>query len=368
MAKRRPVADRLKRLKFVPDSSDATLNMAEFMLRGLEDSEDLTCTVNRHCRTRIFDFPGARAKKPIPSQSIYKSVSVRADVVFNLENYFKQSKGTHYSISPPLRHEVNAMCRSQDARRDAIDPYVVVEEVTEIVPVVLDRECAFSNEVSYRNGERTPLLKGGRDNEKFILAFRTSDGKWPDIPNNEQTVNMVLAAIRVSQDAHDEIRKHVDQSCLVTDDGQYVSPQTGPSLSARASMVSELDADAFSKKAVELKGAISRMEVDLHSEHIELLVNTLYWDKYRDDDFRRLHYLGLWQSLAESNRKLGYVGPLSKRKLRDNDTVVAGERSLADLTQYRDDIAHWWTGTMDGNYLADIYRTINELIRRKYFL
>ena len=37
------------------------------------------------------------------------------------------------------------------------------------------------------------------------------------------------------------------------------------------------------------------------------------------------------------------------------------------VTKYRDDIAHCRTGSIDGNYLAGMYRTINELIRRKYF-
>ena len=40
---------------------------------------------------------------------------------------------------------------------------------------------------------------------------------------------------------------------------------------------------------------------------------------------------------------------------------------LAAQTGYRDDIAHFWTGNIDGNYLANMYRTINELLRRRYF-
>ena len=115
--------------------------------------------------------------------------------------------------------------------------------------------------------------------------------------------------------------------------------------------------------------AIPRLESEMGaSEHIELLVNALYWDDYRDDDFRRLHYLNLWQSLDESKRKLGHKPATPECKLLiHDDTVVAGTRSLADLTQYRHDIAHWWTGHIDANYLGDIYRTLNELIRRRYF-
>ena len=40
---------------------------------------------------------------------------------------------------------------------------------------------------------------------------------------------------------------------------------------------------------------------------------------------------------------------------------------MRELTQYRDDIAHWRTDTIDENFLADLQRTINGLIHRKYF-
>ena len=367
MTTRRAVAERLKRLKSDAVKSQTTLNMAEIMLRGLADSEEISCTVDQGCRTRIFDFPGARAVEPVRWLSVYESRSVRAHVVCDLESYFEESESTHYAISPALRCEVNAKSREVGAQRDGAYPCLVIEEDTKIAPVVLDRGCVLTNEVCYRNGKRTPLLKGGRDNEKFILAMRSSDGKWPDISTNEQTVMMVLAAVRASQNAHDEIRKHVDQNCLITDDGRYVCPLEGGSASMRATVASNLNAQAFSDKAGKIKAAIAWIERDLQLEHIELLVNALYWDDYKDDDFRRLHYLSLWQSLAECRRKLGYVAAHASGKLKDDTTVVAGSRSLAELTAFRDDIAHWWKGSMDGNYLADIYSTINELIRRKYF-
>ena len=117
-----------------------------------------------------------------------------------------------------------------------------------------------------------------------------------------------------------------------------------------------------------LGAAVSRMEADLTSEHIELLVNALYWDDYKDDDFRRLHYLSLWQSLSESRRKLGYTPPQPKDQASRRTPRSLEARSVSQaLTSYRNDIAHCWTGNIDGNYLANMYRTINELLRRKYF-
>ncbi len=106
------------------------------------------------------------------------------------------------------------------------------------------------------------------------------------------------------------------------------------------------------------------MEQDIGAPHMALLVNSMYSDEYKDDAYRRLQYLGLWQSLVDAGRKyLGYQG----KSVRYDNVVVAGNKSLLELTEYRDDIAHWWTDTIDENFVADLQRTINELIRHKYF-
>ena len=105
------------------------------------------------------------------------------------------------------------------------------------------------------------------------------------------------------------------------------------------------------------------MEQDIGTPHMALLINSMYSDENKDDSYQRLQYLRLWQSLVEAGpRWLSYQG-----SIRDDNVVVAGKKTLQELTTYRHDIAHWWTDTIDENYLADLQRTINELIRRKYF-
>ena len=370
MSVRRPVIDRLRSLSSPPAKPHGTLEMADSFLRGaakLANGEKIACTVDRHCRTRVFDFPRSQPTEIVPHYTIYRSDSVHASLVCDLRAYFAQSDGAHYGLSPPLRHEVAELIKKKDSQGEAINSYIVVEESHSFPSMVLDRGCALVDEIGEEDGEPLPLLTGGRADARFIIAFETGDGPWPDIPRDEQTVNMILAATRASQDAHDEIRKHIDQSCLVTDDDRYVCPMSAGFASARLSVLHPLDADAFREMAVRLSAAISRMEADLTSEHIELLVNALYWDDYKDDDFRRLHYLSLWQSLSESRKKLGYTPPSPETGLAKDPTVVGGTFSLEVLTSYRNDIAHFWTGNIDGNYLANMYRTINELLRRRYF-
>ena len=83
-----------------------------------------------------------------------------------------------------------------------------------------------------------------------------------------------------------------------------------------------------------------------------------------DDVYQRLHYLKLWQSLSEAGRKhMDYQG-----NIREDNVVVAGDKTLKELKDYRDSIAHWWVNSIDENFLADLQRTINELMRRKFIM
>ena len=45
-----------------PGPISHTLAMAKLVHESLENSQEISCTVDRHCRTRIFDFPGALVK------------------------------------------------------------------------------------------------------------------------------------------------------------------------------------------------------------------------------------------------------------------------------------------------------------------
>ena len=221
---------------------------------------------------------------------------------------------------------------------------------------------SISDEVIEQDGEKLPVLAGGREGQKFITAHATVDGAWPELPNNQQMVNMILAGVRVAQQTPDPIRKYVDQSCLVTDDGRFVEMMR-PTVSGRLETVTVMDAKAYRDRASEIKKAIAAMELDVAKPHMALLINSTYSDEYKDDAYQRLQYLRLWQSLTEAGATcLNYHG-----NVRDDNIVVAGKKTLRELTEYRNDIAHWWTDTIDENFLADLRRTTNELIHRKYF-
>ena len=367
MARRnRKVAERHRSLQPVAPKANFTLAGARMMYTGM-DGKEFHCTISGHCRTQIYEFPrfDFRPNGEETHQSIYHSPSVQAGVTSNLVGYFANAtRGGHYDISPCLQHEVgetDKRIRSQQKGR--VPVYLVIEENNELIPVeMIKGECSISDEIRVRDGEKAPVLVGGRENEEFLTAWATVAGAWPTIPNNQQLVNLILAGVRVAQQTPDPIRKYVDQSCLVTDDGRFVVMMR-PTMSARLETATVMDSKTLRSRGVEIRKAVAAMEPEIATPHMALLINSMYSDEHKDDSYQRLDYLRLWQSLDEAGKKcLSYEG-----NVRKDDEVVAGKKTLRELTEYRNAIAHWWTDTLDENFLADLRRTINELIRRRYF-
>ena len=308
--------------------------------------KEFHCTISGYCRTQLFEFPGIdfRPNGDEPHHTIYSSPSIHACVASNLVDYFESStRSKHYSISPSLRYKVaetNEKIESQQKGR--VPVFLVIEEFDHLSPVEMVKgECTISDEVAVRDGEKVPILIGGREGEQFITAWHTINGEWPELPNNQQLVNMILAGVRVGQQAPDPIRKYLDYSGLVTDEGRFVE-MLRPRMSMRGSKSRPMDSTAYRDRASEIRKAIAAMEHDIGAPHMALLVNSMYRDDYKDDAYQRLHYLQLWQSLSEAgHRYLGYQG----KSIRYDNVVVAGNKTLLELTEYRDKIAPWcpWT-------------------------
>ena len=365
--KNRTVADRQNSLQ--PDSPEANFTLAGVRrMYEATGSKEIKCTINRYCRTQIFEFPRIdfHPDGDEPHHEIYVSSSVQACVTSNLVDYFVNSTcSQHYAISPSLRYRVAETDKKIRSQQDGPVPvFLVIEEVNQLTPVKMVKgECSILDEVVVLDGKEEPMLVGGREGEKYIAAHATADGAWPELPNNQQSVNMILAGVRVGQETTDPIRKYLDMNGLVTDDGRFVIMRQ-PKASARVITSTPMDSTAYRVRAAEIRQAITALEQDIGVPHVALLINSIYRDEYGDDAFQRLQYLQLWQSLVEAGpRWLSYQG----KNIRNDNVVVAGKKTLQELTEYRDDIAHWWTDTIDENFLANLQRTINELIRRKYF-
>ena len=360
--KRRAIEDRKKSLEPVP--TEAHFSLASIPGMGAE----FHCKINGYCRTQIFEFPGIdfHPEDEEPPHTIYSSNEVQANVVSSsLANYFENSSfSRHYAISPSLRYKVaetNEKIKSQQKSSDPL--FLVIEESNTVTPVEMNKgECRISDEVFIQDGEVKPALIGGREGKKFITAWHTIDGAWPELPNNQPLVNMVLAGVRFVQSVSDPIRKYLDLNGLVTDKGQFVVIQRIEMGSPRLRTDTPMDSTAYRERVSEISKGIGALEQVINAPHVALLINSMYRDDYMDDAHQRLYYLQLWQSLSETGRKyLNYQGNIKKDKV-----VVAGNKTLEELRDYRDDIAHWWTDSIDENFLADLQRTINELMRSRF--
>ena len=329
--------------------------------------KEFHCTISEYCRTQIFEFPGIdfHPEGDEPHHTIYSSDSVQACVASNLAGYFVNAAfSKHFGIDPSLRHAVGETDEKVKSQQNGRVPvFLVIEEVNKLTPVeMIKGECSIEDEVVLRDGEKIPMLVGGREGEQFITAWHALDGAWPELLNNEHLVNMILAGVRVGQQTPDPIRKYVDEICLVTSDGRFVVMMR-PTASARVSIAKPMDTTAYSERVSGIRSAIAAMAQDISAPHMALLYKAMYRNEYEDDAYQRLQYLRLWESLVEAGpRRLSYQGDI-----REDNVVVAGRKTLKELKDYRDDIAHWSTDTMDENFLADLQRTINELMRRKYF-
>ena len=330
--------------------------------------KEFHCTITAYRRTRIFEFPRVDFGPTDDSihHEIYSSPSIRAHVSTNLFDYFESSTvSNHYAISPSLRHNIREAAEKIEAQNNDRTPvFLVIEEFNDLNPILMvNGECSISDEVMVLDAKSIPMMIGGKEGEQFITAWATVDGTWPSLPNNQQFVNMILAGVRVGQQTPDPIRKHLDQEGLVADEGRFVVIMQ-PTMSARLSTATRMDAKDLGDRASEIRTGITAMEQEISVPHVALMVNSMYRDEHKDDAYQRLHYLQLWQSLTEVGLKvLGYQG----KSIRYDKKVISGNKTLLELTEYRNDIAHWWTDTMDENYLSDLQRTVNELIHRKYF-
>ena len=330
------------------------------------------CTITGHCRTRVFEFPriDLRLSGDGLHHLIHDTVPTHACVTADLIDFFENgvTRSTHYELSPSLRHVTSQTAekiKSQKGERTPV--YVVIEEQNVLAPVsMVNGECSIMDEVLVRDGETIPLLIGGREGKRSIVAWPSTDGAWPETPHDPRLVNLILAAVRVGQQTSDPIQKYVDQGCFVTDDGEFVVMGPPMTMSARLTSSVPMDADAIESKAAEIRQAITAMEPDLmgpvFGPHLALLFRAMYSEEHKGDAEKLLEFLRLWQSVNETAKKLGYKG-----NVKQDDVVLGGTKTLRELNDYRGDIAHWWTETIDENFLSDLRSTINELVHRKYF-
>ena len=322
----------------------------------------VACTITGYCRTFVFKFPSSYlvTEEPVAHQVIYARGGLKAAIVSDLPAYFEQesAESLHYSISVSLRASVRSIYEKaveQSSRNWQSHPevplFVVIEEYAEVSPTVLNSgECFMIDE---------DRIKGGKEGERALVAYYAIDGSWPDFHADMSVVNMVLAAVKIEQNVTSHIEELCNHSCFISSEGQAVYIHPGATASGSPESISFLKPPDLREKAGRIEAILQGMRSDSEPAAAELF-DSILLDKTKDDNYLRLWYLRLWQAAEDAKRHLGYP------QLDNLDTVIAGKRTPKELTEYRNAIAHWYTGRIDYAHLGDLQRTAMELLRRKY--
>ena len=158
---RKKVEARHKALQ--PVSPQKNFTMAGIR-RGAEGlgGEPYPCTIDGHCRTQIFEFPGIdfHPDGDEPHHRIFESTSVQAHLTISLVDYFMSSTSSiHFAISPCLRYCAEELEEKTKSQQKSIPVFLVVEEINQLTPVAMHNgECTKSDEVAIRDGEKHPVL------------------------------------------------------------------------------------------------------------------------------------------------------------------------------------------------------------------
>ena len=320
-----------------------------------------TCTITGHHQTFIFELPGCYlvAEGTVGAHVIYSADGFTAAVVSDLLAYFEHggTTSTHYALDVSLREKVARVYEQE--RLQQSDPqvpiFLVVEQQEQVPTTTLDKEC-FVVDGSH--------LQGGKKGDQALLAIRTVDGSWPDFSPDTHAVNLVLAAVKVEQNLTCYIIEHCAKSCFVTDEGRAVA-----TIAPRMDIVygglrvkSRLEEKDLETKVDRIRLALKGIQRDATAKpQIAELMEAVLLDRSKDDKYFRLWYLRLWQALMDA-RKLIRVSKFTPGE------IVAGKKTINELHNYRDRIAHWWTGRLDASYADDIQRTVVKLLRSRYGL
>ena len=333
-----------------------TLHMAERQRKGV-DGRRIDCTIAGYCQTRIFDFPGVMLteESEVGPHVIAEASGFRATIASDLDCYFNSvSASRHYSIDRSLRISVENLARRRKETKPSgeLSVFVVTEEDQYLPETRMNRgECYAVDEAEF--------LHGGRPGHDAIQACKTLDGSWPGSPSDTRTVNAVLAAVRVEQNATDHIVERLDCFCFVSDAGEAVYPSI-TSVSAAVTKVSPVDREAMAAKAARIGTLFRGLDRDRGILEVAELIDAVHLGKSQHDEYLRLWYLRLWQAARDAGRHLGF------RQFENTPRLLEGVSTPKEQTSHRNAIAHWCTGKADAKFRSDLQRNVFEMLRRKY--
>ncbi len=271
-----------------------TKAFAQLAMQPLPNVRPTDCVIRGHCRTVIFEFPGAALKAEAPSKPavIVQRAGAKATLVSDLRGYFREyTPFPHYAICCSLRSKIDEALSKRGKESADWHPLFVVIEQESVCETRLDEGTCFVVDQK--------VIIGGREGGDSIVAWQIGDAPWPEVDvNDTEFVNTVLAAVEIVQDEVAVIREVVESSCFYNENGRAVYPQTAH-MSATGQAIAPLSEQEMNAKIDRLRTLASVFETERHvdKEHIDNLVDSLRLEKIDADSYQSAWYLSLFEAI-----------------------------------------------------------------------
>lgn len=271
-----------------------TKDFVQLAMPALPRARPTACVIRGHCRTLIFEFPGAELKSKVPLKPavIVQRAGAKATLVSDLRSYFRDCTGfRHYAICCSLRSKIKEVISKRGNGVANWHPLFVVLEQESPCETRMDEGTCF--EVDQK------AIAGGLEGEYAIVAWQVGGAPWPNVDvNDTDFVNVVLGAVKIVQDEVAVIRELVESACFYDESGRAVYPQTAQ-LSAAGQAIAPLsqnEADVTIDRLRKLTNVLAK-ERAVDKERVDNLVDSLRLEKIDTDSYRRAWYLSLFESV-----------------------------------------------------------------------
>ena len=319
-------------------SGGLALGGARMMAQALnpEVTEFLVRSIVAYTATRIFHAPmnwpddGGDAWARLPNSTPEYTATVTGDLRRYLET---GSTLGQFAKDPGLRERVEDV----EKRSGGNSTYLVIEEQGPI------SDCRMES------GECWLGPDGGRDG---VVIVRTGGGAWPTFTEKVERDTALLAAVRTVTKAAHPFELHARSICYITDKGETAHPiEAEVSIAyGGARVTSPMPGGAVTGWADRVAERAERLRAAGTDPAVNELLSAIRLDKARDDEYFRLWYLRLWQALRDVGEFCG------DQTVRAHLETLRHKQRWTGLTSHRNAIAHWETGRVDYEMVADLHR------------
>ena len=325
-------------------NGDVTLAAAKLMAQSINPNaaDFLTRKIVGYYAIRIFHAPFSSpdnctsAWERIPGMEAEYSATLTS----HLEKYLEDGRANKtYPVPSGLREAIDKLVKGSG--NNSI--YLVIEEHGSVDNCVMNQgECWEANIGDYDS----------------VYIFKTTDGAWPNVQEQEETDAALLAAIRTMTKATHPFELHARSLQYVTDKNEFSRSIEGKFNIAYGGVrrISSLHNFDMVSCANYISGKVAQLQKASSDQAIRELLYAVRLDKSRDDEYFRLWYLRLHQALVD----LGIY--CQNSDLKDYLDKLRKEKRWKELNDHRNAIAHYETGRADYQKISDLHRFAIEVL------